>query len=106
MMRQTFALALGAVLAAGLATQANAKRVKPPKTRTIVVSGCARWAAPACTIITSGGKTYSLLGGSPEIPFNVGIRAVGTTLGVVSFCPGTPVKVLRWTRIPAVCPLM
>lgn len=109
MVRRTFALALGAMLLVGVATQpAAAKQMKKPKVATITLMGCARQVPPGppfCTIMSAGAQTYSLVGASPPVPVNVGVTVIGVKAGDASLCFATPLKVIKWSRNRLRCPL-
>ncbi|HEY6026128.1 MAG TPA: hypothetical protein VIV09_04435 [Pseudolabrys sp.] len=81
-----------------------AKRGKTAKQPTVTISGCAYAAPPACTNMWSGGQIYSLSGGKPPVPVNVGVTIVGVQSGDISVCFGVPIKVLKWSRNRMVCP--
>ncbi len=71
----------------------------------IVLRGCAHYQVPACTKISSGGQTYSLVGASPPVPLNVGVTVVGTKSGDIGVCFATSIKVVKWSRNKLRCPL-
>ena len=102
MMRLGLAFILAAGFVFGVAGNAfAAKRANS----FIVLHGCAHFQVPACTIITSGGQTYSLVGASPPVPLNVGVTVVGTKSGDIGVCFTTSIKVVKWTRNKQRCPL-
>ena len=102
MLRQGFALALGAGLLVGMAGHADAAK---SANSFIVLRGCAHYQVPACTIISSGGHTYSLVGASPPVPLNVGVTVVGTKSGDIGICFAPSIKVVKWSRNRMRCPL-
>jgi len=101
MLRLSLAFLLSAGLAAGVAGQANAaKRANS----FITLSGCAHYQVPACTMLRSGGQTYSLVGASPAVPLNVGVTVTGTKSGDLGICFAPSIKVVKWTRNRLRCP--
>ncbi len=101
MLRLSLAFALAAGFVVGIAGHADAAK---RSNSFIVLRGCAHYQVPACTIISSGGHTYSLHGASPAVPLNVGVTVVGTKSGDISICFATPIKVVKWTRNRLRCP--
>jgi hypothetical protein len=102
MLRLSLAFVLAAGFVAGIAGHADAaKRANS----FIILHGCAHFQVPACTIISSGGQTYNLVGASPPVPLNVGVTVVGTKSGDIGICFATSIKVVKWTRDKLRCPL-
>lgn len=102
MLRLSLALLLGVGLMVGIAEHADAaKRANS----FIVLRGCAHYQVPACTMISSGGQTYSLVGASPPVPLNVGVTVIGTKSGDIGVCFAASIKVVKWTRNRLRCPL-
>jgi hypothetical protein len=105
MLRQALTAVAAIALVAGTIGHAEAaKRGKTAKQPTVTISGCAYAAPPACTNMWSGGQIYSLSGGKPPVPVNVGVTIVGVQSGDISVCFGVPIKVLKWSRNRMVCP--
>ncbi|MEN3359870.1 MAG: hypothetical protein V7637_3852 [Mycobacteriales bacterium] len=55
---------------------------------------------PGCTVFSTGGRRYLLVGAKGTVPTEVPIRVRGVVLtGVLSYCQqGTPLKVLEISR--------
>jgi hypothetical protein len=101
MLRLSLAFAIAAGFTVGIAGHADAA------TRAnsfIVLRGCAHYQVPSCTMISSGGHTYSLVGASPPVPLDVGVTVVGTKSGDMGICFAPSIKVVKWTRNKLRCP--
>ncbi|MEI9805844.1 MAG: hypothetical protein WDN48_17420 [Pseudolabrys sp.] len=103
MLKFTVVTTIGALLLAGIVTQAAAAaRVRG---NNIAFSGCTEFRVPFCTVAVSGGKTYWLTDATPPIPANVGVTLVGVLAGDVNPCFATAVKVTKWKRNRLHCPM-
>jgi len=81
-----------------------AKAKKGAKSKGIVVvSGCARFAPPFCTAISSRGTTYTLSPTTPPIPRDTGVTVVGRKTGGMSPCFGTWLEVISWKPNRLLC---
>jgi hypothetical protein len=89
----TFAAATCAVL--GL-TAVDAEAAKKRAKDTLIIGGCARFAPPFCTVVSSRGTTYVLHGAAPPIPPNTNVSVVGKKTGDIGICFGTQVQVISW----------
>jgi hypothetical protein len=100
-------LAVAAAVCAMLATTGGAeaakKKGKAKAKDTIVVSGCARFAPPFCTSLTSKGTTYMLSPTTPPIPRDTGVTVVGRKTGNVGPCFGTWLEVKSWKPNRLLC---
>ncbi len=89
----TLTIALCGSLAVTGSEAATKKRAKVDGP---VARGCTHTIPPFCLGVTSGGRTYALLGANPFIPPGVGVDVWGTVTGV-SPC-GTAIQVTSWKR--------
>ena len=98
-------IAITAVVCAAIGMTTNAEAAKRKPAGFIELTGCARWAPPACTVMGSGPDTYVLYGSPIMIPWQrritvYGIRAADPSVGL---CWGKQVRVIAWKLVPGSC---
>ena len=81
----------GTLAVTGVEAVAKARAAAQP-----VYRGCSHFVAPLCMGITSGGKTYGLIGQLPFIPPGIGVDVWGTVVGP-GLC-GNTIQVSSWRQ--------
>ena len=100
-MIRSFTLCAAMLVAAGLATSAQAAPKKAGGT--VTINGCARPIVPFCTTVSYRGTNYVLHGASPVITTNTYVRVKGRVTGTIGICPGSQMQVISWKKVRGVC---
>ena len=105
------AIAVAAGLCVGLAGFANAEMAaptptKPPKAKTVTVTGCATKGVPdTCTMIKGPkGANYNISSANPPAPVGQKVRLKGTVTDKHSFCGGLVLDNIAWQALKGKCP--